>query len=346
MKFIDEVRIKVKGGSGGRGCVSFRREKFVPRGGPNGGDGGDGGDVVALADGQLTTLLDLRYQKLYGAGRGEHGRGKDQYGKRGDDKVIAVPVGTVIRDSRTGDLLADLEAAGDRVVVARGGKGGKGNAHFATSTNRSPRRAQPGLPGEEKELDVELRLLADVGIVGLPNAGKSTLIAAISAARPKIADYPFTTLVPNLGVVSYGEGKSFVVADIPGLIAGAHRGEGLGHKFLKHVSRTSLLIHLLDASTVGTEDPLADWVVVNRELELFDPALVAKPQIVVANKIDLPEARANVPRLERYAARACYAFCAISAATGEGLQELRRLIGIHLERAKAAKEENRVAAGV
>lgn len=346
MKFIDEVRIKVKAGDGGRGCVSFRREKFVPRGGPDGGDGGDGGDVLVIADGQLTTLLDLRYQKLYRAGRGEHGRGKDQHGKRGEDKVIAVPVGTVIRDSRDGELLGDLKAAGERVVVARAGKGGKGNARFVTSTSRSPRRAQPGLPGEEKDLDVDLRLLADVGIIGLPNAGKSTLIAAISAARPKIADYPFTTLVPNLGVVGYDEGKSFVVADIPGLIEGAHRGEGLGHKFLKHVSRTTLLIHLLDASRVGAEEPLGDWVVVNRELALYDPDLAAKPQIVVANKIDLPEARANVARLEGCVGRAGCAFCAISAATGEGLPDLRGLLGIHLDRARAGKEENRVAVGL
>src|SRR5437773_256814 len=208
MKFIDEVKIKVVAGAGGRGCISFRREKFVPRGGPNGGDGGDGGDVVAVADPQLTTLLDLRYQKLYRAGRGEHGLGKGQHGRRGEDRVIKVPVGTLIRDANSGELLADLKLAGERFVVAAGGRGGKGNAHFVSSTNRSPRYAQPGMPGVELELEIELRLLADVGIIGLPNAGKSTLIAAISAVRPKIADYPFTTLVPNLGVVSYGEGKS------------------------------------------------------------------------------------------------------------------------------------------
>ncbi|MEK7782294.1 MAG: GTPase ObgE, partial [Candidatus Binatota bacterium] len=291
MKFVDEVRIKVEAGDGGRGCMSFRREKYVARGGPDGGDGGDGGSVVVAADAQLTTLLDLRYQKQYRAGRGEHGRGKDQFGKRGEERIIAVPVGTVIRDARTGELLADLKAPGERVVVASGGKGGKGNAHFVSSTNRSPRKVQPGLPGGEKELDIELRLLADVGIIGLPNAGKSTLIAAISAARPKIADYPFTTLVPNLGVVSYGEERSFVVADIPGLIEGAHRGEGLGHKFLKHVSRTSLLLHMLDASKMREEDPLADWRAVNRELELFEPTLTEKQQIVVVNKIDFPEGR-------------------------------------------------------
>lgn len=346
MKFVDEVKIKVKAGDGGRGCVSFRREKFVARGGPNGGDGGDGGDVVTVADAGLTTLLDLRYQKQYRAGRGEHGRGKDQYGKRGEERIIAVPVGTMIRDARTGELLADLRAVGERVIVARGGKGGKGNAHFVSSTNRSPRHAQPGLPGEEKELDIELRLLADVGIIGLPNAGKSTLIAAISAARPKIADYPFTTLVPNLGVVGYGEGKSFVVADIPGLIEGAHRGEGLGHKFLRHVSRTSLLLHLLDVSKIREDDPLADWRAINRELELFDPSLAEKPQIVVANKMDLLEGRARLRLLEGKLPPGFGSACAISAVTGEGLRELKRLIGVKLEQEKAGKGEESVAAGL
>lgn len=282
MKFIDEVKIRVIAGDGGRGCVSFRREKFVPRGGPNGGNGGKGGDVIVRADPQLTTLLDLRYQKQYKAGRGEHGLGKDQHGKTGQDRIIKVPVGTIIRAAGTGELIGDLRESGQQVVVAAGGRGGKGNAHFVSSTHRSPRFAQPGEPGEDKELEIELRLLADVGIIGLPNAGKSTLIAAISAVRPKIADYPFTTLVPNLGVVGYGEGKSFVVADIPGLIEGAHEGHGLGHKFLRHVTRTSLLIHLLDASNIGEKDPLAEWNTVNRELELFDPELGKKPQIVVA----------------------------------------------------------------
>ncbi|MBI2359099.1 MAG: GTPase ObgE [Deltaproteobacteria bacterium] len=346
MKFIDEVRIKVKAGDGGRGCVSFRREKFVPRGGPNGGDGGDGGDVVVIADAQVITLLDLRYQKQYRAGRGEHGRGKDQHGKRGEDRVIVVPVGTLVREAGTGEILADLKSAGQRAVVAKGGQGGRGNARFATSTNRSPRRAQPGLPGQERDLEVELRLLADVGIIGLPNVGKSTLIAAISAARPKIADYAFTTLVPNLGVAGYGEEKSCVVADIPGLIEGAHRGEGLGDKFLRHVSRTSLLIHMLDASKIAPENPLADWVAVNREIELYDPALMEKPQIAVANKIDLAEARAHVPLLRESFARLSVPFCAISAATGEGLQEFRRLLALEWERAKAKKGEERVAVGV
>jgi len=345
VRFIDEVTIKVKAGDGGRGCVSFRREKNVPRGGPNGGDGGDGGDVVLVADIQLTTLLDLRYQREYRATRGAHGRGKEQFGKRGEDKVIPVPVGTMIRDPHTGEILADLKTKGDRIAVAIGGRGGKGNAHFVSSTNRAPRRAQPGLPGEERDLDIELRLLADVGIIGLPNAGKSTLIAAISAARPKIADYPFTTLVPNLGVSIYAEEKSFVIADIPGLIEGAHRGEGLGDKFLKHVSRTTLLIHMLDASKIKEENPLADWVTVNRELELFDSDLSEKPQIVVANKIDLPEGREKIEQLERLLESYSLPFCAVSAVTGEGLQRLKNLIGRKLEKTRASQSEEHFTAG-
>jgi GTP-binding protein len=301
---------------------------------------------VVIADPQLTTLLDLSYQKQYRAARGEHGRGKDQHGARGEDRVIAVPVGTVIRDTENEEILADLKAAGERVVVAQGGIGGRGNARFVSSTNQGPRKAEPGMPGEVKEIHLELRLLADVGIIGLPNAGKSTLIAAISAARPKIADYPFTTLVPNLGVVGYGEGKSFVVADIPGLIEGAHRGEGLGHKFLKHVTRTILLIHLIDASRVQEQEPLADWHTVNEELRLFDPVLADKPQIVVANKIDLPEARAKLLCLQKELASSGFPFCAISAVTGEGLRELKRLVASRLEQAGADSDDDRVAAGL
>lgn len=338
MKFIDEVKIKVTAGDGGRGCVSFRREKFVARGGPNGGDGGAGGDVVAEADPQLTTLLDLRYQKLYKAGRGEHGRGKDQHGRRGKERVIKVPLGTIIRDAYTEELLADLESAGERVVVAAGGRGGKGNAHFVSSTNRSPRYAQPGEPGEERELEIELRLLADVGIIGLPNAGKSTLLAAVSAVRPKIADYPFTTLVPNLGVVSYDDGKSFVMADIPGLIQGAHDGHGLGDKFLRHVTRTKLLIHLLDASKINAEDALADWETVNRELALFDPELSRKPQMVVANKIDLPEGRAHAELLERKLPERFRPLHQISGITGEGVRALVNKVGWRLDELGRDKE--------
>ena len=345
MKFIDETKIRVFAGDGGRGCVSFRREKYVPRGGPNGGNGGPGGDVVMVADPQLTTLLDLRYQKQYKAGGGQHGMGSDCHGRRGDDRVIHVPVGTIIRDAATGELIGDLPTPGERVIVAAGGRGGKGNAHFVSSTHRSPRFAQPGEPGEERELEIELRLLADVGIIGLPNAGKSTLIAAISAVRPKIADYPFTTLVPNLGVVGYDEGKSFVVADIPGLIAGAHEGHGLGHKFLRHVMRTNLLIHLIDASQIDPEDPLADWKTVNRELALFDPELAKKPQIVVANKIDLPDARENAKVLARKLANDVKPLYTISAATTEGVQKLVQTVGGKLDGIRRDSEAIRDAAG-
>lgn len=345
MKFIDEVKIRVFAGDGGRGCVSFRREKYVPRGGPNGGNGGHGGDVIAVADPQITTLLDLRYQKQYKAGRGQHGMGSDCHGRRGDDREIKVPVGTIIRDAATKELIADLQIAGERVVVAAGGRGGKGNAHFVSSTHRSPRFAQPGEAGQERELELELRLLADVGIIGLPNAGKSTLIAAISAVRPKIADYPFTTLVPNLGVVGYDEGKSFVVADIPGLIEGAHTGQGLGHKFLRHVMRTNLLIHLLDVSKLDEDDPLADWKIVNRELSLFDPDLAEKPQIVVANKIDLPEGRAKAKLLARKLPKKFRPLYVISGATTEGVRELVQVVGRKLEETKQEAETIRDAAG-
>jgi GTP-binding protein len=299
-----------------------------------------------VADAQLTTLLDLRYQKLYKAGRGEHGMGKDCHGRRGADRVIRVPVGTIVRDARTEELIGDLKVAGQQVVLAAGGRGGKGNAHFVSSTNRSPRYAQPGLPGEERELAIELRLLADVGIIGLPNAGKSTLISAISAVRPKIADYPFTTLVPNLGVVGYGEGKSFVVADIPGLIEGAHEGQGLGDKFLRHVTRTSLLIHLLDASNIDEEEPLAEWNIVNRELELFDPELRKKSQIVVANKIDLADARSKARLLETKLPQTAGPLRMISAATTEGVGALVQHIGMKLEENKQQAEATDDAAGL
>lgn len=346
MKFIDEVRIRVIAGDGGRGCVSFRREKFVARGGPNGGNGGDGGDVVVEADSQLTTLLDLRYQKLYKAGRGEHGMGKDQHGRRGKDRIIKVPLGTILRNARTEELLADLKSVGDRVIVAAGGRGGKGNAHFVSSTNRSPRYAQPGEPGEERDLDIELRLLADVGIIGLPNAGKSTLLAAISAVRPKIADYPFTTLVPNLGVVRYDDGKSFVVADIPGLIEGAHGGHGLGDKFLRHVTRTRLLVHLLDASVIDEGDPLAGWETINRELALFDRELAGKQQIVVANKIDLPETRRNAALLEAKLPQGVKPLYRISGATGEGVQALVYEVGRRLDQLRGEMEDAKGTAGL
>jgi len=342
MKFIDEVKIRVIAGDGGRGCVSFRREKFVPRGGPSGGNGGGGGDVIAVADPQLTTLLDLRYQKLYKAGRGQHGMGSDCHGHRGDDRIIKVPVGTIIRDATTGELIGDLQAAGERVIVATGGRGGKGNAHFVSSTHRSPRFAQPGEPGEERQLDIELRLLADVGIIGLPNAGKSTLISVISSVRPKIADYPFTTLVPNLGVVGYDD-KSFVVADIPGLIEGAHQGRGLGHKFLRHVTRTSLLIHLIDGSQIDPDDSLKDWRTVNEELALFDPALAQKPQIVVINKIDLAEAREHARAFAKEIPERYRPLYLISAATTEGVQTLVQTVGRKIAALKQTETRNDAA---
>ena len=337
MKFVDEVEITVKAGDGGRGCMSFRREKFVPKGGPDGGDGGDGGHVRVVADPHLSTLLDLRYQRLYRGNRGQHGRGKDQHGRGGDDRIIRVPPGTMIRDADSGELIADIEAHSSDVIVARGGKGGKGNARFATSTRQAPRFAQPGLPGEERELRLELRLLADVGLIGLPNAGKSTLISVISAARPKIADYPFTTLIPNLGVVRHGDG-SFVAADIPGLIEGAHRGEGLGHRFLRHVTRTGLLVHVLDLFQDGDPDPRTAFETVNRELALFDEELARKPQIVAANKIDLLPDRSAVEDLEEFFGSRGYRFCAISAVTGEGLDRFKDMI------AEGLSERNALAA--
>ena len=345
MKFIDETKIHVIAGDGGPGCVSFHRAKFVRRGPADGGNGGHGGDVVALADPQLTTLLDLRYRKECKASPGRRGADADCHGRRGDDYVIKVPVGTMIRDAATGALIADLKNPGERAVVAAGGRGGKGNAHFASSTNRSPRFAQPGEAGEERDLEIELRLLADVGIIGLPNAGKSTLISVISAVRPKIADYPFTTLVPNLGVVSYGEERSFVVADIPGLIEGAHLGHGLGDKFLRHVMRTRLLIHLLDAAQIDEKEPLREWKTINRELEMFDPELAAKPQIVVANKVDLPVGREKAMLLAKKLPKGFRPLHTISAATTEGVQSLVQLVGRRLDELRQESEIERDTAG-
>lgn len=335
MKFVDEVEVTVKAGDGGRGCMSFRREKFVPKGGPDGGDGGDGGHVRVAADPGLSTLLDLRYQRIYRGGRGQHGRGKDQHGRNGADRVIRIPLGTLVRDAETGDLIADIDAPSSDVVVARGGKGGKGNGRFATPARQAPRYAQPGLPGEGRELRLELRLLADVGLVGLPNAGKSTLISVISAARPRIADYPFTTLTPNLGVARCGD-RSFVAADIPGLIEGAHRGEGLGHRFLKHVMRTRLLVHVLDVFRIG--DAKTDFETVNRELALFDDELPQKPQIVAASKVDLLPDRGALRALEESFRSRGYRFCAVSAVTGEGLERLKTLVvqGLAAQDAPAA----------
>jgi GTP-binding protein len=321
MKFVDYVKIHVKAGDGGRGCVSFRREKYVPRGGPDGGDGGKGGDVILKADPHLYTLLDHRYQKTYRAEKGEHGKGKKMHGRNGEDLIIKVPVGTIVKDAETGEIIADLDNPGKEVIVARGGRGGLGNAHFATPTEQAPRYAQPGEPGEERDIILELKLIADVGLVGLPNAGKSTLISRISAARPKIADYPFTTLKPNLGVVRVDEYRSFVVADIPGLIEGAHRGAGLGHQFLRHVERTVVLLHMVDVSDMTDGDPVDNFNKINKELGQYSKELLDKPMIVAATKTDIAN-QDKLEKLKKYCQNMDFPFFSISAVTGEGINEL------------------------
>src|SRR5215212_1005163 len=298
MMFIDQASIRVKAGDGGSGCVAFRREKFVPKGGPSGGDGGSGGSVWIVATQRLNTLYHLQFQREWKAGRGEHGMGSNCSGHHGDDVTIELPIGSVVRDKTTGELIADLTHDGQRVLVAKGGRGGQGNQHFATATRQAPRFAQPGEEGEERELFIELKLIADIGIVGLPNAGKSTLISVISAAKPKIADYPFTTLVPNLGVVSADDNETFVVADIPGLIEGAHEGHGLGDQFLRHVERCSVLVHLVDLS--ANETPDVDAEVIARELQLHSRTLAEKPRIVVGSKTD-SEVPGNSEKLRHYA---------------------------------------------
>jgi GTP-binding protein len=328
--FIDEIDIFVKGGAGGAGCVSFRREKFVPRGGPDGGDGGDGGSVILEADPSITTLLDFHYQRHYTAERGQHGKGANKQGASGADTVLRVPLGTTVSERAGGELLGDLTERGQRLLVAQGARGGRGNARFTTSTNRAPRRADLGRPGEERWIHLELKLLADVGVVGFPNAGKSTLVSRLSAAKPKIADYPFTTLVPTLGIVRVGEERSFVIADLPGLIPGAADGKGLGHRFLRHTERTRLLVHLIDLDPSTGRDPLADYHAIQDELRAYSEELAARPQIVVVNKVELPgtaEARAAV---ERFCAAHGLAFHAVSAVTGEGLPALVREIAQRL----------------
>jgi GTP-binding protein len=325
MHFVDEATIRVKAGAGGNGAIAFRREKFVPKGGPSGGDGGDGASIVLVVDEGLSTLLDFRYRHEFSAPAGEKGANKDMYGRAGEDVVLRVPPGTQVFDEATGALIGDMRAHGERLVVAQGGKGGRGNIHFASSTDRAPRRAEPGTPGQERTVRLELKLLADVGLLGFPNVGKSSLIARISAARPKIADYPFTTLVPNLGTVGLSGERSFVVADIPGLIEGAHAGAGLGDRFLRHLDRTRLLVHLLDATATG-RTPLRDYEAMNRELALYDPALAARPQIVVLNKIDLPDVRKRAKQIAGPFARRGIELHAISAATGQGTAELLEAI--------------------
>jgi GTP-binding protein len=331
MKFIDEAKIYIRAGHGGRGCVSFRREKFVPRGGPDGGDGGKGGDVVVRTSASARTLLDLKYRQHHFARHGEHGKGSNRTGADSPDVIVVVPVGTVVKDAGTGEIIADLTSVDQEVIAARGGRGGQGNAKFATATRQAPRFAQPGEPGEEKTLLLELKLLADVGIIGMPNVGKSTFISRVSAARPKIADYPFTTLVPNLGVVSCGEGRSFVIADIPGLVEGAHEGVGMGIRFLRHVERTRVLFHILDLSREPYEGAGHDFEVVNRELARFSPEMIEKPQIVGVNKIDLPVSRERLKNAVDFFAEKGIRILPFSAATGEGLPEILKTMMLLLQ---------------
>jgi GTP-binding protein len=327
--FLDEAEIDVRAGDGGNGVVAFRREKFVPRGGPSGGHGGRGGNVVLVADEGENTLYTFRFTQVFRADRGGHGGGSDRHGRNGEDLRVAVPVGTIVRDAASGSVVADLARAGQEVVVARGGRGGRGNTAFVSPTHQAPRIAEKGEPGQTRRLQLELKLIADVGIIGLPNAGKSTLLATVSAARPKIADYPFTTLVPNLGVVSLGY-ATMVLADVPGLIEGSSEGLGLGDRFLRHVERTRLLIHMLDGAAA---DPLADFEMINRELAAFSPALAIRPQIVVVNKLDLPETRERWPALQAALVAAGQTdVWAISAATTENVD---RLMGHVLAQVKA-----------
>ncbi|MDO8944459.1 MAG: GTPase ObgE [Desulfobacterales bacterium] len=338
MKFIDEAIITVRSGDGGNGCLSFRREKYVPLGGPDGGDGGKGGDVTLVSSQDRRTLYPFRFKHEFTAPRGGGGEGRQRTGKSGSDLVIEVPPGTIVRDAETGDIIKDFCLPGESFIIARGGRGGKGNTHFKSSTHRTPRFSQPGEAGEVKQLKLELKLLADVGIIGFPNAGKSTLISVISAARPKIADYPFTTLVPNLGVVKAGDREPFVVADIPGLIAGAHTGAGLGIRFLRHIERTRMLVHLIDASAIDLENPLEAYAAINTELSSYSPDLARKPQIIVLNKLDLPgteeRARAFKAALKKRAK-----LYLISAATVKGVDQLLAQISNRLDELKDERSQ-------
>ena len=340
--FVDEADIHVAAGHGGAGALSFRREKFVPRGGPDGGNGGKGGSVYLVADPHRNTLVHFRFTSEFEARRGGHGEGALRTGRDGADLEIPVPIGTtayrhdpLVPESE--EIVADLTAAGQRELVARGGRGGLGNAHFATSTNRAPRKHQPGEPGEEFHLRLRLKLLADVGLVGFPNAGKSTFIARVSAAKPKIADYPFTTLTPNLGVVTLSGDRSFVVADVPGLIEGAHSGHGLGHQFLRHIERTKVLIHLVDVSGASGRDPVEDFEIIRRELSLYNPELLTKPELVVANKMDAVDDPDRVVRLGARASELQLPFFRISAVTGEGVGALLEAAWPHIAVAREAE---------
>lgn len=320
MQFVDEVEIVVKAGDGGNGCAAMRREKYVPFGGPAGGDGGSGGDIVFTADTRLTTLLDLRYRRVLKAKPGEHGRGSDQYGRGGEPTVVRVPVGTQVYDAETDKLLVDLDAIGATHVVAHGGRGGRGNIHFKTAFDRAPTRAEKGEPGEHRTLRLSLKLLADVGLLGYPNVGKSTFIASVSRARPKIADYPFTTLAPNLGVASLGEDRSFVIADIPGIIEGASEGAGLGLRFLKHIERTRVLFHLLTIDPEPSREPLKDFDTLMEELRKFDADLATRPMLVGVSKTDLPEVKEALPKIKRGMKKRGHKVVSFSSATGEGVQ--------------------------
>lgn len=338
--FVDQVKVTLIAGKGGDGCVSFRREYRVPKGGPDGGRGGDGGNIYLISDPNLNTLAYFRFHPINKAKKGANGQGSNKQGKRGKDLYLKVPVGTVVKDAISGVLLYDFLKPGDVFLAARGGRGGRGNASFATSTHQTPREFEKGKPGEEKELILELKLIADVGLVGFPNVGKSTLISRISAAKPLIADYPFTTLVPNLGVVDVDEERSFVVADIPGLIEGAHQGHGLGIQFLRHIERTKILVHLIDVSPYSGRDPVDDYRVIQNELKAFKPELLERPQLIVANKIDLVgENSDNLDALSKLARKERKPFLAISALTGKGLKELVNLLVEQLTREKLREKE-------
>ncbi len=329
--FIDKAKIHVNAGDGGNGIVSFRREKHVPEGGPNGGDGGNGGDVVFIVDEGLRTLMDFRYRSHFKAERGQHGQGKNKHGKSGDNMLVSVPPGTVVIDGQSSEILADLTSKGERFIAAKGGRGGRGNAKFTSSTNRAPRMAENGEPGEQRWLRLELKVIADAGLIGMPNAGKSTLLASVSKAKPKIADYPFTTTTPQLGMVYLGDGESFVLADIPGLIEGAHQGAGLGHEFLRHVERTKVLIHVLDLAPPDGHDPMSDYEAIEEELELYNPVLKDRKRLAALNKMDLPEAKENALIIEEQLDEMGIESYPISAATQKGVYKLMQRVFALLE---------------